>query len=33
MKRVLEMRSNKSIDSDVLAQGFAGLWPAGHLQR
>lgn len=24
--------SNMSIDTDVLAAGFAHLWPAGHLQ-
>jgi hypothetical protein len=26
-------RSNKSIDSDVLSAGFAGLLSAGHLRR
>jgi hypothetical protein len=26
-------RSNKSIDTDVVAAGFARLWPAGHFQR
>ena len=27
------MRANKSIDTDALSAGFAGLLSAGHLQR
>jgi hypothetical protein len=27
------LRSNRSIDTDVLSAGFAGLLSAGHLQR
>jgi hypothetical protein len=27
------VRPNKSIATDVLAAGFARLWPAGHLRR
>jgi hypothetical protein len=30
---VEDARSNKSIDTDVLAAGFACLWPAGHFRR
>jgi hypothetical protein len=26
-------RHNRSIDTDVLAAGFAHLWPAGHFRR
>jgi hypothetical protein len=29
---VLAVQANKSIDMDVLAAGFAGLWPVGHFQ-
>jgi hypothetical protein len=29
----LEQGANKSIDTDVLSAGFAGLLSAGHLQR
>lgn len=33
VKAVPELRSNRSIDTDVLSAGFAGLLSAGHLRR
>ena len=33
MRRPSELRSNRSIDTDVLSAGFAGLLSAGHFQR
>jgi hypothetical protein len=29
----VRLRSNRSIDTDVLSAGFAGLLAAGHFQR
>ena len=33
MRSECATRSNMSIDTDVLAAGFARLWPAGHFRR
>lgn len=30
---VAVMRANRSIDTDVLAAGFARLWATGHFRR
>jgi hypothetical protein len=31
--KAVPLRSNRSIDADVLSAGFAGLLSAGHLRR